>query len=146
MSYVFKSNELKRKSEETKKKINPLSANPTKWSNIFKQFVGKLPTSFLSVFDHFVGLTLKGLNSWRNKFQILKRERKGYHQHLPPSVLIVLCFKVDEHVPVNLSLKVVSAAFLLVCFVCLKESTCETRKNAFYFTSKAPLVPKIINF
>ena len=35
---------------------------------------------------------------------------------------------------------------LLVCFVCLKESTCETRKNAFYFTSKAPLVPEIINF
>ena len=43
-------------------------------------------------------------------------------------------------------LKVVSATFLLVCFVCLKESTCETRKNAFYFTSKAPLVLEIINF
>ena len=26
-------------------------------------------------------------------------------------------------------LKVVSATFLLVCFVCLKEKTCETRKN-----------------
>ena len=36
-----------------------------------------------------------------------------------------------------ITLKVVSAAFLLVCFVCLKESTFETRKNAFYFTSKA---------
>ena len=36
-------------------------------------------------------------------------------------------------------LKVVSATFLLVCFVCLKESTCETRKNVFYFTSKALL-------
>ena len=34
-------------------------------------------------------------------------------------------------------LKVVSATFLLVCFVCLKKSTCETRKNVFYFTSKA---------
>ena len=41
-------------------KINPLSANPTKWSNTFKQFVGKLPTNRLSVFDHFVGLALKG--------------------------------------------------------------------------------------
>ena len=30
----------------------------------------------------------------------------------------------------------VFAAFLLVCFKSLKESTCETRKNAFY--SKAP--------
>ena len=43
--------------------INPLSANPTKWSNTLKQFVGKLPTNCLSVFDHFVGLDLKGLTS-----------------------------------------------------------------------------------
>ena len=41
--------------------LNPLSANPTKWSNTLKQFVGKLPTNCLSVFDHFVGLALKGL-------------------------------------------------------------------------------------
>ena len=42
--------------------LNPLSANPTKWSNTLKQFVGKLPTNCLSVFDHFVGLKfyLKG--------------------------------------------------------------------------------------
>ena len=39
----------------------PLSANITKWSNTLKQFVDKLPTNCLSVFDHFVGLTLKGL-------------------------------------------------------------------------------------
>ena len=43
------------------KDINPLSANPTKWLNRLKQFVGKLSTIFLSVFDHFVGLVLKGL-------------------------------------------------------------------------------------
>ena len=42
--------------------INPLSTNPTKWSNTLKQFVGKKPTNCLSVFDHFVGLALKGLN------------------------------------------------------------------------------------
>ena len=41
--------------------LNPLSANFTKWSNTLKQFVGKLPTNCLSVFDHFVGLALKGL-------------------------------------------------------------------------------------
>ena len=35
--------------------------NPTKWTNTLKQFVGKLPTNCLSVFDHFVGLALKGL-------------------------------------------------------------------------------------
>ena len=41
---------------------NPLSANPTKWSNTLKQFVGNLPTNCLSVFDHFVILALKWLN------------------------------------------------------------------------------------
>ena len=41
--------------------INPLSANLTKCSKTFKQLVGKLQTNCLSVFDHFVGLALKGL-------------------------------------------------------------------------------------
>ena len=64
-----------------KKAANPLSANPTKWSKTLKQFVGKLPTNCLSVFDHFVGLALKGLkimenifiisaNLWRRDFKI----------------------------------------------------------------------------
>ena len=43
--------------------LNPLSANPTKWSNTLKQFFGKLPTNCLIVLDHFVILTLKGLKS-----------------------------------------------------------------------------------
>ena len=43
--------------------LNPLNAKFTKWSNTLKQFVGKLPTNCLSVFDHFVGLTLKGLKA-----------------------------------------------------------------------------------
>ena len=38
-------------------KINPLSANPTKWSNKLKQFVA----NYLSESDHFVELGLKGL-------------------------------------------------------------------------------------
>ena len=42
--------------------FNPLSVNPKKWSNTLKQFVGKLPANFLRVFDHFVGLALKGLS------------------------------------------------------------------------------------
>ena len=37
------------------KSVNPLSANPTKWSNTL---------NCLSVFDHFVGLALKGLRQW----------------------------------------------------------------------------------
>ena len=31
-------------------------------------------------------------------------------------------------------------------FVCVKESTCETRKNVFYFTSKALFILEIIKF
>ena len=42
----------------------------------------------------------------------------------------------------SVSLKVVSATFLLVCFLNLKNSTYETRKNIFYFTSKALFVLK----
>ena len=43
--------------------VKPLSANFTKWLNTLKQFVGNLPTNCLSVFDHFVGLALKGLSN-----------------------------------------------------------------------------------
>ena len=43
-------------------KCNYLNANPTKWSNTLKQFVGNLPTNYLSVFDHFVKLALKESN------------------------------------------------------------------------------------
>ena len=41
--------------------LNPLNANPEKWSNTLKQIVGKLQTICLSVFDHFMNLALKGL-------------------------------------------------------------------------------------
>ena len=47
-------------------RLNPLSANPTKWSNTLKQFVGKLPTNCLGVFDHFMNLTVKGLSKCNN--------------------------------------------------------------------------------
>ena len=43
-------------------------------------------------------------------------------------------------------LNVVSASFLLISFVCLKDSTCETRKNVFYCTSKALFLLEIIKF
>ena len=46
--------------------LNPLSTNPTKWSKIL-QFVDNLPTNCLSVFDHIVGLALKGLRYFGNK-------------------------------------------------------------------------------
>ena len=40
-----------------------LSANPTKWSNTLKQFAYNLSNNYLSVFDHFIGLVLKGLSA-----------------------------------------------------------------------------------
>ena len=36
----------------------------TKSPNTLKQFAAKLPTNCLSVFDHFVGLALKGLSCY----------------------------------------------------------------------------------
>ena len=56
---------------------------------------------------------------------------------------------IDDYLLMFLSLetlKVMSTTFLLVCFVCLKASTFETKKNAFYFTLKALLAFVIIKF
>ena len=44
------------------------------------------------------------------------------------------------------NLKVVSATFLVVCFVYLDERTCETKKHVFFFTLKALFVLEIIKF
>ena len=43
--------------------FNPLNTNPTKWSNTLKTIRRFLPTNCLRVFNHFVGLALKGLKS-----------------------------------------------------------------------------------
>ena len=45
--------------------LNPLtlSAPISQNGQTLKQFVGKLPTNCLSVFDHLVGLVLKGLTN-----------------------------------------------------------------------------------
>ena len=43
-------------------------------------------------------------------------------------------------------LKVVSATFFLVYFLSLNESTCQTKENTFYFTSKSLFVFKKIKF
>ena len=60
--------------------FNPSNANPIKWSNTLKQFVGNLPTNCLSVFDHFVGLTLKGLSSGRNDIVLEKINNGTFHK------------------------------------------------------------------
>ena len=75
-------------------------------------------------------------------------------KRLYPSKLVkYLGLKIDENLnwkvqthEIATKLKVVSATYLQVCFLCLKKSTCETRKNVFYFTSKALFVLEIIKF
>ena len=54
---------LEKLNEVIKTNVNPLSTNPTKWSNILKPFAGYLPTNCLSLFDHFVRLALRRLKS-----------------------------------------------------------------------------------
>ena len=57
------------------------------------------------------------------------------------------CKSVSSQVTCNKTiLKVASATFVLVCFLSLKESTCQTRKNVFCFTSKALFVLEKIKF
>ena len=51
--------------------FKPLSANPIKWSDTLKQLVGKLPANYLSVFDHFVRLSLKGLICRKTVYLVL---------------------------------------------------------------------------
>ena len=76
--------------------VNPLSASPTKWSYILKQFVGNLPRNCMSVLDHFVGLALKGLMGyqvhWVNPF--LANILILYPQKIPGKPKIFCCFQV----------------------------------------------------
>ena len=60
-------------------KVNPLNANPEKWSNTLKQIVGNLPTICLSVFDHFMNLALKGLSA-QEILYIFNLFRKHHHK------------------------------------------------------------------
>ena len=53
-------------------RINPLSTNFPKWSNTLKQFIDKLCTNCLSVFDLFVGLALKELKNFVAQDSVLK--------------------------------------------------------------------------
>ena len=66
--------------------VNPLSGNPTNWSNKSKQFVGKLPTNCLNVFDHFVGLALKVLR--------IKAPERCQRRH---SVVVIVNLELYSH-------------------------------------------------
>ena len=59
--------------KKTRVCFNPLTTNITKLSNTLKQFVGKLTTNYLNVFDHFVRLALQVLR--RLLWLIIKKMR-----------------------------------------------------------------------
>ena len=70
--------------------INPLSGNPRKWSNTFKQFVGNLSTDCLSMLDHFVELALtesrEVLLWWYTNSCTLRNKNIFLISGIPPSV------------------------------------------------------------
>ena len=51
--------------------INPLSASPHKMVKHTQTIHRQKPTNCLSVFDHFVGLALKGLREYVNSKQYI---------------------------------------------------------------------------
>ena len=73
---------------------------------------------------------------------LLSREHYCFKIH---TLLMKSCFYSPPSTG-NLPLKVVSATFLLVSFLSVKESTYQTKKSVFYFTSKALSVLEKIKF
>ena len=64
---------------------------------------------------------------------------RGIKTNYISSVVIdfLICISMifsDTFITFSRSSKTVSATLLLVCFLRLKKSTCETGKNVFYFT------------
>ena len=81
--------------------LNFLSANPTKWSNTVKQFLGSLPTNCLSLFDHFVKLALKGLRVSQNIFCLSLSVCLCLSVCL--SVCLAACLSLSLSLPLSLS-------------------------------------------
>ena len=79
--YMYNNTFFTKKLRITASKINySLSANPTKWSNTLKQFVGEFPTNCLSVFDDFMGLTIV-LSSILQQFLQNTENQKNKAEH-----------------------------------------------------------------
>ena len=83
--------------------INPLNVKFTKWSNTLKQFVGKLPTNCLSVFDHFVGLAFKGL-----------RKRNIKRWFITNIIKHNLCFVHFGYVPIYICVYVYTCIYIYI--------------------------------
>ena len=84
----------------------------------------------------FKGLSLKSV-----KTNFLKGESLTLHTWLEPFL-----FKGRVSVVRHVGTKVMSNISLLLCFLILKGSTSETRKNVLYFTSKALFLLEILKF
>ena len=68
--------------------FSPWSASPTEWSDTLKQFVGSLPTNWLSVFDHSVGLALNGLIKKEVLVYQLEGVNPTYERYILGSILV----------------------------------------------------------
>ena len=74
-----------------------------------------------------------------HKCNVKSQQINSFYHHFNNSVISI---RSQQHVEINKRfyskhiLKVSSAAFLLVCFSILKESTCETWKNVFILLRK----------
>ena len=116
--------------------LNPLSANPTKWSKTLKQFVGNFPTICFSVFDHFVGLALKGLKSIHSVLEIKEslncvesnyetKYKTKYEYRITSSILLKLFWQTEIWLVLGTT---------LILFYCLliERKNCETCKKSFF--------------
>ena len=76
----------------------PLRVNPTRWSNVLKQFVGKLQTNCLSVFNQFVGLALKWLCLQNQNYDInfYKYACKSIHKILNSKLVHIFLDKCQK--------------------------------------------------
>ena len=79
-------------------------------------------------------------------FQINKFTACKFTKEVANSLMAFNLLKIIHPFQGKQYLKVVSATFLLVCFLSLNESTCPTRNYAFYFISKTLFVLEKIKF
>ena len=78
----------------TEKSVDPLSASPTKWVIHIQAIHQQKSTNCLSVFDHFVGLALKFLNSGKsniNNVSLRIRTNSSIQYVLVEKRKLILC-------------------------------------------------------
>ena len=99
--------------------ISPLSANFTKWSKTLKQFIGNLPTNCLSVFYHFVGLALEGLEA-----TVLTVLKPALIKGIPSLILKFLraLSPFPDHCRTPISLKYMTISYTFLIFFNLLQS------------------------